>query len=91
MKPHESLTIQTSDGECPSYLFSPSDGDGPWPAVIVYMDAGGIRPALVDMAQRLADAGYVVLLPDIFYGMGPTVPSYRKSCLPATSAWCSAR
>jgi carboxymethylenebutenolidase len=52
-------------------------GSGPWPAVIFYMDAGGIRPAVLGMAQRLADAGYVVLLPDLFYrygAYGPFVP-----------------
>ncbi len=76
--PHERRTIRTSDGECPSYLFSPTEGDGPWPAVIVYMDAGGIRPTLVDMGQRLADAGYVVLLPDIFYRYGPYGPFVPK-------------
>jgi carboxymethylenebutenolidase len=45
--------------------------------VIFFMDAGGIRPALFDMAQRLADNGYIVLLPDLFYrygSYGPFVP-----------------
>jgi carboxymethylenebutenolidase len=53
-------------------------GAGPWPAVIFYMDAGGIRPGVIGMAQRLADAGYVVLLPDMFYrfgAYGPIVPA----------------
>lgn len=76
--PHERLTIGTSDGECPSYLFMPPRGDGPWPAVIVYMDAGGIRPAMIDMARHLADAGYVVLLPDLFYRYGPYGPFVPK-------------
>lgn len=72
--PHERITIPTDDGECPSHLFTPAGGAGPWPAVIVFMDAGGIRPALVDMGQRLADAGYLVLLPDLFYRYGPYGP-----------------
>ena len=76
--PHDRRTIRTSGGECSSYLFSPTEGNGPWPAVIVYMDAGGIRPTLVDMGQRLADAGYVVLLPDIFYRYGPYGPFVPK-------------
>lgn len=75
---HERLTIRTSDGECPSYLFTPADGEGCWPAIIIYMDAGGIRPALIDMAQRLANAGYVVLLPDLFYRYGPYGPFVPK-------------
>jgi carboxymethylenebutenolidase len=53
-------------------------GDGPWPGVIFYMDAGGIRPAVLDMAQRLADDGYVVLLPDLFYRHGPYGPFVPK-------------
>jgi carboxymethylenebutenolidase len=40
--------------------------------VIFYMDAFGIRPALCDMAERLASNGYRVLLPDLFYRSGPT-------------------
>ena len=62
----EPLSIRTSDGECAAELFAP-DGNGPWPAVIVYMDAAGIRPAMREIAQRIADDGYVVLLPNLFY------------------------
>lgn len=69
----EQVTIQTRDGECPTHVVTP-DGEGPWAAVILYMDAGGIRPAMVDMARRLAAAGYVVLLPDLFYRYGPYGP-----------------
>jgi carboxymethylenebutenolidase len=76
--PQERLTIRTSDGECPSYLFTPANGDGPWPAVVVYIDAGGIRPTLMDMGQRLANASYVVLVPDLFYRYGPYGPFVPK-------------
>jgi len=70
-------SIATSDGECPSYLLTP-DENGCWPAIIFYMDAGGIRPAMVTMAQRLADAGYLVLLPDLYYRHGPYDPLILK-------------
>jgi len=66
---HEQVSIKTKDGDCPTHVFTPA-GDGPWPAVIFYMDALAIRPTLFDMGQRLADAGYVVLLPDLFYRYG---------------------
>lgn len=75
--PKEQITIRTRDGDCPSHVMTPA-GDGPWPAVILYMDAGGIRPAMLDMAQRLAEAGYVVLLPDLFYRYGPYGPFVPK-------------
>jgi carboxymethylenebutenolidase len=74
--PAEHVTIMTRDGECPARVMTPANGSR-WPAVIFYMDAGGIRPAIEDMAQRLSDAGYVVLLPDLFYrygAYGPFVP-----------------
>lgn len=75
--PIEQTRISTQDGECPTHVLTPS-GDGPWPAVIFYMDAGGIRPAMVTMAQRLADAGTIVLLPDLFYRHGPYGPLVPK-------------
>lgn len=69
----EFISIHTSDGKCPAYVLTP-DGIGPWPAVIFYMDGLAIRPALVDMAARLAAGGYVVLLPDLFYRAGHYEP-----------------
>ncbi len=49
-------------------------GVGPWPAVIMYMDAGGIRPGMIAMGQQLANSGYVVAVPDLFYRFGPYGP-----------------
>jgi carboxymethylenebutenolidase len=69
--------IRTRDGECRVQVATPA-GEGPWPAVILYMDAGGIRPAVSEMAQRLASAGYLVLLPDLFYRYGPYGPLVPK-------------
>lgn len=46
------------------------DGDGPFPVVLFYMDAPGIRDELYDMARRIAAEGYYVMLPDLFYRCG---------------------
>jgi len=67
------VSITTPDGVCPAYVFKP-DGQGPWPAVIVFMDAPAIRPTLLDMGGRLASHGYYVLIPDLFYRDGPYEP-----------------
>ena len=75
--PIEPVMIRTADGECTVHVATPA-AIGPWPAVIFYMDAGGIRPAVLEMAQRLANAGYVVLLPDLFYRYGPYGPFVPK-------------
>lgn len=71
--PDEQSAITTRDGACPTLVVTP-DGGGPWPAVILYMDAGGIRPGLAAIARRLASSGYVVLVPDLFYRHGPYGP-----------------
>lgn len=70
---HEQETIRTRDGECPAHVFTPAEA-GPHPAAIFYMDGLGIRPTILDMGQRLADYGYVVLVPDLFYRAGPYEP-----------------
>lgn len=71
--PQETITIATADGQCPAYLLTP-EGTGPWPAVIIYMDAFGMRPALIAQMQELADAGYSVLVPDTLYRFGAYGP-----------------
>ena len=68
------VTITTPDGEARAFVFTPDSGSGPWPGAIFYMDAPAIRPALFEMAQRLADYGYYVLLPDMFWRVGPYEP-----------------
>ena len=60
------VDLRTDDGTLDVYVFQP-DGTGPWPAVVVYMDAFGIRPQLGEMMQRLASQGYVVALPNLYY------------------------
>ena len=67
------IEIKTADGTCPSYVYRPS-GNGPWPAVLVFMDGLGIRPAMLELGERLATHGYFVLLPDLFYRSGPYEP-----------------
>ncbi len=66
-------TITTRDGSCPSYVYHP-DGKGPWPTVLVFMDGLGIRPAMLEVGERLATYGYFVVLPDLFYRSGPYEP-----------------
>src|SRR5262245_54525959 len=71
--------ITAPDGVCPASLFVPDGGGGgPWPGVLMYMDGVGMRPALYPIAQRIADAGYAVLLPDLFYRAGPYEPPEPK-------------
>ncbi|MGW2492075.1 dienelactone hydrolase family protein [Streptomyces sp. NPDC001606] len=63
------LDIETQDGVCDAYLVHPADGQ-PRPGVLFYQDAYGMRPYLKSMADRLAAAGYTVLVPNVFYRLG---------------------
>src|SRR5262245_11514068 len=67
------IAINTKDGTCPSCVFRPESG-GPWPAVLVFMDGLGIRPAMLEIGERLSTNGFFVLLPDLFYRSGPYSP-----------------
>jgi carboxymethylenebutenolidase len=60
------LQIAAADGEAQGFLYTP-DGQGAWPGVLYLTDVWGIRPANQQMAQRVADQGYAVLMPNIFY------------------------
>lgn len=60
------VTIATPDGTADAALFTPS-GKGPFPAVILWHDLGGLRPVIRDMGRKLAAQGYVVLAPNEYY------------------------
>jgi len=69
----ERVDLPTPDGALDCYVFEP-DGSGSWPAVIVYMDAFGVRDDLDVMAARLAAAGYVVAVPNLYHRSGAFPP-----------------
>src|SRR5229473_8178724 len=63
------LDIATQDGAMETFLCHPERG-GPFPAVMLLMDANGVRDELRDMARRLGTVGYYVLLPNLYYRAG---------------------
>lgn len=65
-----SIDIQTPSGACRTQFFTPSTGTGPWPAAILCTDAGGPRPAFDQLAQQLADQGFVAVVPNLFFRDG---------------------
>lgn len=67
------VELRTEDGLLDGYTFEPA-GQGPWPGVIFFMDALGIRAELGEMARRLASHGYFVLMPNLFHRSGPFEP-----------------
>src|SRR5205823_3736408 len=67
------VQIPAPDGRSRGTLHLP-DTDGPWPGVLVFPDAGGVRETFGQMGDRLAGLGYVVLVPDIYYRAGEWTP-----------------
>lgn len=60
------VEVKTADGVADAALFHPA-GKGTWPAVLIWTDIAGLRPAFREMGRRLAGQGYVVLVPNPFY------------------------
>ncbi len=66
------IEIRTADGTARAWIHR--GGEGRVPAVLMYPDAYDVRPAMHEMADRLARLGYLVLLPGIFYRAGDYRP-----------------
>jgi len=67
------VQVPTPDGRSSGTLHLP-DGDGPWPGVLVFPDAGGARETFRQFGDRLAGMGYAALVPDIYYRAGDWAP-----------------
>ena len=73
--PSSTIDIETPDGFADAYLTLP-DGGERRSGVLFLMDAYGLRPRIEEMADRIAERGYVVLAPNVFYraGRSPVIP-----------------
>lgn len=73
------IEIKTQDGVSDSVFYHPQ-GEGPWPGVLYFTDIGGIRDANRESAAQLAQQGFAVLMPNIFYRTSrtPLLPSLRS-------------
>lgn len=74
------LDIPAADGTIDAHLFTPAGAKGPLPAVVLFTDIGGLRGCYHEKAQRIADGGYAVLMPNIYYrdARGAVVPEGKS-------------
>jgi carboxymethylenebutenolidase len=59
------VTVPTPDGTADAYFVHPATGTAP--GVLVWPDIFGLRPSMRNMAKRLAESGYSVLVVNPFY------------------------
>jgi carboxymethylenebutenolidase len=71
--PRLEVEVPAADGNAAATLHVPG-GAGPWPGVLVFADAGGVRETFRRMGDQLADLGYVALIPDLYYRSVPWAP-----------------
>jgi len=67
--------LTTPDGKMPAHQASPATG-GPYPALIVIMEAFGLNGHIKDVTERWAREGYVSMAPDLYYREGSPVVEY---------------
>jgi carboxymethylenebutenolidase len=65
----KTVDVETPGGPMPTLITAPAIG-GPHPAVVVYMDALGVREALREISRAIAAHGYTAVLPDVYHRMG---------------------
>lgn len=59
------VEVKTPDGVCDATFIHPTTGSHP--GVLIWPDAFGLRPAMVDIGKRIAAEGYSVLVPNPYY------------------------
>jgi dienelactone hydrolase len=69
------VQIDAEAGAMPAELAEPADG-GPYPAVIVVMEAFGLNDHIKEVGRRVAAEGFVTLCPDVYYRESPRVTGY---------------
>jgi len=62
----ETVTFPSNGNEASGYLARPEGGTGP--GVIVVQEWWGLDSGIKAMADRLAEAGFVALVPDLYHG-----------------------
>jgi carboxymethylenebutenolidase len=78
------VEIKTPDGTADAYFVHPSTGK--FPGVLIWPDIFGLRPTFKEMATRLAESGYSVLVINPFYRTkkAPTAPDHADFNDPGT-------
>jgi carboxymethylenebutenolidase len=72
------VEVATPDGRMETFVTHPEQ-DGPFPAVIIYMDIWGVREELFEIARRVGTVGYYCAVPDLYYRQGRVRHEFRDA------------
>ena len=72
------VAVPTADGQMETFITHPEQ-DGPFPAVVLFMDVWGIREELYDIARRIGTVGYCAVVPDFYYRQGRVRHEFRDA------------
>ncbi|MEW1952345.1 dienelactone hydrolase family protein [Terrabacter sp. NPDC080008] len=75
----DNVTIPTGSGEMPARLWLPPTGHGP--GIVVLQEIFGVSDYIQRRAAQLAEAGYVVMAPEIYWRLGVTEPVEGEDAL----------
>lgn len=70
------VEVPTPSGRMETFVTHPEQ-DGPFPAVIIYMDIWGVREELFEIARRVGTVGYYCMVPDFYYREGRVRHEFR--------------
>ncbi|MTE15980.1 dienelactone hydrolase family protein [Nocardia aurantiaca] len=75
------IQLTTPNGTIDAYVATPA-GSGPWPGVVVLHDMVGVNHDMRTTARRLAENGYLAIVPNLFArGRVRCVPSMIRELL----------
>ncbi len=72
------IDLPTRAGKMDTFITHP-DENGPFPAVMLFMDVWGLREELFDVARRIATVGYYCFVPNFYYRQGRIRHQFRDA------------
>jgi carboxymethylenebutenolidase len=76
------IRLTVGDRTTRGHLATPA-GEGPWPGVVVVQEWWGLNDNIRQVANRFAEAGFVALAPDLYFGETATEPDEARKLVMA--------
>ncbi|HKV53540.1 MAG TPA: dienelactone hydrolase family protein [Candidatus Binataceae bacterium] len=71
----QDVTVQTGNEKMPAFVARPASG-GPYPGLVVVMEAFGLNSNIKALSERFAAEGFVVIAPNLYFRQPNNVVGY---------------